>query len=83
MHAYVHLVLYIFRLLLDLLASHGLSDGHKEIEILLLRHQLRILQRKLPSSKPPRISVWEKSIREPTMGLQQDGRQTAQTRLQR
>src|SRR4029079_13611843 len=37
-----------------------LSDRQKDLEILLLRHQLRILQRKLPGS--PRISVWEKAV---------------------
>src|SRR5690348_8220491 len=60
MHAYVYLVLHIFRLLLDLLATRRLSDQQKDLEILLLRHQLRILQRKLPNSRSPRISVWEK-----------------------
>jgi putative transposase len=62
MHAYLYLVLHIFRLLLDLLATRRLSDQQKDLEILLLRHQLRILQRKLPNSRAPRISVWENSI---------------------
>ena len=62
MRTSVYLVLHVFRLLLDLLATRHLSDQHKDIEILLLRHQLRILQRKLPSSRAPRISVWEKGI---------------------
>jgi hypothetical protein len=59
---YGHLVLHVFRLLLDLLASHRLSDGQKDVEILLLRHQLRILQRKLPNSLPPRVSRLDKGI---------------------
>ncbi len=62
MHAYAYLVLHIFRLLLELLATRHLSDRQKDIEILLLRHQLRILQRKLPSSRSARVSVWEKGI---------------------
>jgi hypothetical protein len=62
MHIYVYPVLQILRLLLDLLATKRLSDPQKDFEILLLRHQLRILQRKLPSSQAPRISAWEKGI---------------------
>src|SRR5215216_2574166 len=60
MHTYVHLPLQVFRLLLDLLATRLLSGQQKDIEILLLRHQLRILQRKLP--RPPRVSVCEKGV---------------------
>ncbi|MEP6775206.1 MAG: integrase core domain-containing protein [Chloroflexota bacterium] len=60
MHAYIYLVLRIFGLLLDLLSTHRLSDQQKDLEILLLRHQLRIVQRKL--SRSPRVSAWEKGI---------------------
>jgi len=59
-HAYVQLVLHVFRLLLDLLATRSLSDQQKDLEILVLRHQLRILKRKLPRS--PRVSVWDKGV---------------------
>lgn len=52
--------MHIFRLFLDLLASKGLSDQQKDLEILLLRHQLRILERKLP--RAPRMSQWEKPV---------------------
>src|SRR3954470_15548013 len=62
MYAYIHLVLRIFSLLLDLLSTRHLSDRQKDLEILLLRHQLLILQRKLPNSKSPRVSRWEKPI---------------------
>lgn len=62
MHAYLYLVLHVFMLLLDLLHTRRLSDGQKDLEILLLRHQLRILQRKLLSSRPPHISVREKGV---------------------
>ncbi len=44
--------------LLDLILLVGRSDHDKDVEILLLRQQLRILQRKQP--RPPRISRWEK-----------------------
>lgn len=54
----------IFSLLIDLLAATRLSDGEKELEIVLLRQQLRILQRKYSHhskhSKPLHISHWEK-----------------------
>jgi hypothetical protein len=62
MHTFVFLVLRILSLLLDLLATKRMSDPQKDMEILLLRHQLRILQRKLPSPQAPRISAWEKGI---------------------
>ncbi len=41
-------------LLLDLIWLRHRSDYDKDIEILLLRHQLRILQRTHP--RPPRTS---------------------------
>src|SRR3954469_5439633 len=62
MHACVYLVLQVFHLLLDLLFTRRLSDQQKDLEILLLRHQLRILQRKLPNSRSPRASIWEKGV---------------------
>lgn len=62
MYALNHVLLHIFGLLLDLLATRRLSEQQKDLEILLLRHQLRILQRTLPNSRPPRVSVWEKGI---------------------
>ena len=48
----------IFSILLDLLAVAGRSQDEKDLEILLLRQQLRILQHKHPH--PPRLSRWEK-----------------------
>jgi hypothetical protein len=62
MSTYVYVLMQIFRLLLDLLATRRLSDRQKDIEILLLRHELRIMQRKLPNSNPPRISPWDKGV---------------------
>lgn len=47
-------------ILIDLAWSHRRSDDGKDIEILLLRHQLRILQRK--QTPPLRVSRWEKLI---------------------
>ncbi len=52
------LVAQAFSLLLDLMWVGRRGEHDKAIEILLLRQQLRILQRKQP--RPPRISRWEK-----------------------
>jgi putative transposase len=62
MYTYLYSVLGLLGLLLDLLATRRLSDSEKDLEILLLRHQLRIIQRKLPNSRPPRVSTWDKGI---------------------
>jgi transposase InsO family protein len=45
-------------LLLDLCAINRRSERHKDLQILLLRQQLRILQRRHPQT--PRVSPWEK-----------------------
>ncbi len=47
-----------FSLLLDLIWLGRRGEHDKELEILLLRQQLRILQRK--QRRPPRISRWQK-----------------------
>ncbi len=47
-----------FSLVLDLIWLNRRADHDKDVEILLVRQQLRILQRKQP--QPPRISRWEK-----------------------
>ena len=52
------LLQHLVSCLLDLSTVARRSDRDKDMEILLLRQQLRILQRKQPRS--PRISRWEK-----------------------
>ncbi len=52
------LLAQIWSVLLDLVWLRRHAEQDKDIEILLLRQQLRILQRKQP--RPPRISRWEK-----------------------
>ncbi len=52
------LLAHTFSLLLDLLWLRRRPDHDKDLEILLLRQQLRTLQRKHPHA--PRISRWEK-----------------------
>ncbi len=53
-----YLLAHPWSVLLDLIWLRHRVDHDKDIEILLLRQQLRILQRKQPH--PPRISHWEK-----------------------
>src|SRR5881392_557741 len=48
----------VFTMLLDILALRGQSEREKDIEILLLRQQLRIIERK--QSRLHRLSHWEK-----------------------
>lgn len=52
------LIAQLFSLLLDLFTTKLRSEQQKDLEILLLRQQLRILQRRSP--KPPQLSRWEK-----------------------
>ncbi len=54
----VNVLMQFFSVFLDLLTVKHLSDGQKDLEIVLLRQQLRILQRKL--SATPRVTHWEK-----------------------
>ena len=58
------MILWLLRqlliLLLDVLSLFGASNNDKDLEILILRQQVRILQRKVKS--PPRISSPEKII---------------------
>src|SRR5215471_4225195 len=49
---------HLFSTLLDFLHLLGRSDQEKDVEILLLRQQLRILQR--TRTRPPRLAWWEK-----------------------
>lgn len=53
-----HLIAQLISLLLDLFTTSFRSEQQKDLEILLLRHQLRILQRRHPVT--PRLSRWEK-----------------------
>jgi putative transposase len=46
--------------MLDLFTTSRLSDQEKDVQILVLRQQIRILQRK--RAQPPRVSRWEKCV---------------------
>ena len=52
------IIAQLLSLVLDLVAINRRSERHKDLQILLLRQQLRILQRQHP--RTPRISRWEK-----------------------
>ena len=49
---------YLFSALLDLLSLFARSEREKDLEIFLLRQQIRILQR--THARPSRLSWWEK-----------------------
>ena len=51
-------VMHLVGLIVDLISgAHGEAE-EKDLQIALLRHQVRLLQRRL--SRPPRLSRWEK-----------------------
>ena len=52
------LLAHLFSLLLTLLTAWRRSDAAKDLEILALRHQLAVLQRR--QAQPPRLTWWEK-----------------------
>ncbi len=52
------LLLHLVMFLVDLVTVTRRTDRDKDLEILLLRHQLRLLQRERP--RPPCLSRWEK-----------------------
>ncbi len=53
-------LMHILTLFLDIIAVLGVTNGDKNLEIIILRQQIRILQRKVKS--PPRISDPERII---------------------
>ncbi len=53
-------VAHLFSTLLDLFSLLARSEREKDLEILLLRQQLRIMQR--TQTRPPRLPWWEKLL---------------------
>jgi transposase InsO family protein len=53
-------IMHILTFFLDIIAVLGVTNGDKNLEIIILRQQVRILQRKVKS--PPRISDPERMI---------------------
>lgn len=52
------LILFVWEFVLDLAAVSGLAENEKDLEIMLLRQQLRIAERKQP--RGPHIPRWQK-----------------------
>jgi putative transposase len=55
---YFRMVLFIWEWVLDVIAISRLTDNEKDVEIMLLRQQLRIVERKQP--RGPYIPRWQK-----------------------
>ena len=51
-------VLFLWEFMMDVLAVSRLGDDKKELELLLLRQQLRIVERK--QERGPHIPRWQK-----------------------
>ena len=51
-------LLHLIRFLVDLLTATRRADRDKDLQILLLQQQVRLLQRE--QRRPPRLSRWEK-----------------------
>ncbi len=51
-------LLHLVGFLVDLLTAARRPDDEKDLQILVLQHQLRLLQRERP--QPPRLTRWEK-----------------------
>ncbi len=51
-------LMHLVGFLVDLLTATRRTDHDKGLQILVLQHQLRLLQRERP--RPPRLSRWEK-----------------------
>ncbi len=74
-----YLLAHAFSMLLDLIWLRHRTAHDKDIEILLLRQQLRILQRKRPHA--PHISRWEKLTLVVLVGKLTGLKMSARTRL--
>jgi hypothetical protein len=49
---------FVWKFVLDLIAVLGMTDDEKDVEIMLLRQQLRIVERK--QERGPQIPRWQK-----------------------
>jgi putative transposase len=56
---FFRVMMFVWEFVLDLVAVLGMTDDEKDLEILLLRHQLRIVERKQPHG--PQIARWQKA----------------------
>jgi hypothetical protein len=55
---FYHVIMHVWSFVLDLVSISQLASDEKDLEILLLRQQLRIVERK--QQRGPHIPRWEK-----------------------
>jgi hypothetical protein len=55
---FFRVLLFVWQFMLDLVAVMRMTDDEKDLEIMLLRQQLRIVERK--QARGPQISRWQK-----------------------
>jgi putative transposase len=55
---FFHMVMFVWAFVLDLVAVMRMTDDEKDLEIMLLRQQLRIVERK--QNRGPQIPRWQK-----------------------
>ncbi|MBN1201898.1 MAG: helix-turn-helix domain-containing protein [Anaerolineae bacterium] len=55
---FFQVVMFVWQFVLDLVAVLGMTDNEKDLEIMLLRQQLRIVERK--QARGPQIPRWQK-----------------------
>ena len=55
---FFQMMLFVWQFVLDLIAVMRMTDDEKDLEILLLRQQLRIVERK--QERGPQIPRWQK-----------------------
>lgn len=55
---FFQIVMFVWQFVLDLVAVLGMTDDEKDLEIMLLRQQLRIVERK--QARGPQIPRWQK-----------------------
>lgn len=72
-------LMYMLTLIVDFFTILGISNGDKDLEIVLLRQQVRILQRSVKS--PPRISTSERVILAILTDMYKQFREDAHQRL--
>ena len=53
------IVLYVWEFMMDIVSITGMGSDEKDLEILLLRQQLRIVERK--HERGPQIPRWQKA----------------------
>jgi len=53
---FFQIIMFVWQFVLDLVAVLGMMDDEKDLEIMLLRQQLRIMERK--QERGPQIPRW-------------------------